>query len=267
MHISQPSLSSAIAALENEFGVVLFYRQHRGMQLTPAGEQLREMSKELLGHADSVEKTMRALGQEKKRLRLGIPPMLSSLFLPKIYGDFLMQHPDIQLQISELGRRALYARLTDDAIDMFFLPHNTAPERDLVCVPVTRLEVVCCVSKLHPLAKKTRVDIAELADVPLVLFKDSFFQTEEIKKRFALAGIEPNAVLQTDQLSTLTSILSGNAAAGFMFAQLAQANDDVATIALREPLYVDVSLAWKKGAYMTEPMQKFRKYIEKMQMS
>jgi len=262
LHISQPSLSSAIAALEKEFHVELFQRRHNGMQLTAAGEQLREMSKDLLSHADSVEKTMHALGQEKKRLRVGIPPMLSSLFLPKIYGEFLLQHPEINMYVSEVGRRALHTRLNDDMLDMFFVSHNTAPERDLVTIPVKRVEVVCCVPKQHPLAGKDRLDLCELADVPLVMFRDSFFQTEELKRRFALTGIEPNIVLQTDQLSSLSSILNSNVAVGFMFRELAQNIDSVALLSLNEPLYVDISLAWKKGVYMTEAMQKFREFIE-----
>ncbi len=40
LHISQPSLSSAIKALENEFGIVLFQRNHKGMKLTQAGNIL-----------------------------------------------------------------------------------------------------------------------------------------------------------------------------------------------------------------------------------
>ena len=41
LHISQPSLSSAIKELENEFGILLFKRHHRGMVLTPEGETLQ----------------------------------------------------------------------------------------------------------------------------------------------------------------------------------------------------------------------------------
>ena len=40
LHISQPSLSSAIQTLEKEFGVGLFVRQYRGVELTAEGEQL-----------------------------------------------------------------------------------------------------------------------------------------------------------------------------------------------------------------------------------
>ncbi len=266
LHISQPSLSSAIAALEKEFNVELFQRRHYGMKLTPAGEQFLEMSKELLAHANQVERAMCALGQEKKRLRVGIAPMINSLFLPKIYDEFILQHPEIQMLISEGGRRVLHARLNDDIIDMFFLLHNAPPERDLVTMPIARMEVVCCVSKQHPLAGKETIVIQDLADVPLVMFRDSFFQTEEIKHRFELLGIEPNVVLQSEQFSTVSSILFGGVAVGFMFRELVPNNDLIETISLSDPLYVNISLAWKKGVDMTGAMKKFKTYMENMQL-
>lgn len=47
LHISQPSLSSAIQTLEKEFGVGLFVRQYRGVELTAEGEQLLKLSRSL----------------------------------------------------------------------------------------------------------------------------------------------------------------------------------------------------------------------------
>ena len=47
LHISQPSLSSAIQTLEKEFGVGLFVRQYRGVELTAECEQLLKLSRSL----------------------------------------------------------------------------------------------------------------------------------------------------------------------------------------------------------------------------
>ena len=144
---------------------------------------------------------------------------------------------------------------------MALLSHDRTLQRDLSSVLVAKMEIVCCVSKQHPLAGKKVVDFSELSDVALVLFKDSFFQTEELKRRFARAGIAPNIVLQTDQLSTLKGILASNAAAGFMFRANVQMDKDIVGIPLKEPVYALVSLAWSKGVPLTEPMEKMKDYI------
>ena len=83
LYISQPSLSNAIAALEKEFSVSLFYRRYNGMFLTPEGTKLYNSTKELLSRFDEVEEMMRAMGNDRKQLRLGIPPMIGSfIFFP-----------------------------------------------------------------------------------------------------------------------------------------------------------------------------------------
>ena len=124
LHISQPTLSSAIKELESEFGLTLFRRQHSGMVLTEAGELLRNMSKELLVRADQIEKVMHGLGTENKKLRLGVPPMIGYLLMPSIYSGFLKAYPDFQLEITEGGRQDLLKMLSDDFLDIVFLPHN-----------------------------------------------------------------------------------------------------------------------------------------------
>jgi len=118
LHISQPSLSVAIREMEQEYGLLLFQRHHRGMRLTPEGEQLLNMSSNLMKQFHDLEQKLYAMGNQRKLLRLGVPPMIGSLLLPQIYGSFTGQHPDILLEITEGGRKELLSRLLDDALDM-----------------------------------------------------------------------------------------------------------------------------------------------------
>ena len=124
LHISQPSLSNAIKDLEDEFGVTLFFRHHRGMSLTEAGEKLFEMCGDLLSRAETAERVMNELGNKRNLLRLGVPPMIGSLVLPGIYNDFAKNNPALSLEISESGSFELSRRLSDGFLDMIFLPHN-----------------------------------------------------------------------------------------------------------------------------------------------
>lgn len=88
LHISQPSLSSAIQSLEKEFGVGLFVRQYRGVELTAEGEQLLKLSRSLTENADKLVRIMQDLGAGRHILRLGVPPVLGGWLLPRLYTDF-----------------------------------------------------------------------------------------------------------------------------------------------------------------------------------
>jgi len=59
----------------------------------------------------------------------------------------------------------------------------------------------------------------------------------------------------------MLSIISNNIAVGFMFKQLTTNNKEISSIPMESPIYVDISLVWKKDAYSVSSMQKFKEYI------
>lgn len=261
LHISQPSLSNAIKELEKEFKVNLFSRHHRGMELTKEGETLYEMSKDLLSRAEEIQHIMNDLGNERKILRLGIPPMIASLFLPVIYKKFLSENPEIRLEIIEGGQKELINKLNDDFLDMVFLPHNKAVDSIYSSLKVTELETVCCVYEKNPLSSYNSVSPKDLKDTKLVLFNDSFFQTEEINKWFAKDKINPHIILKTEQLSTVESLVLKNIGVGFMFRHLAEDINKIVPVTLKNAPSVNISLVWKKEAYPFSAMNKFKDFV------
>lgn len=261
LHISQPSISSAIKELEKEFGVVLFQRQHRGMRLTEAGQQFLNQADHLLSHSDQARQAMYAISQKSRKLQLGVPPMIGSLFLPQIYYGFSRSFPDIHIGIEEDGRAELLRQLDSGQLDVAFLPHDKPFDSSLEAIHIADLETVCCVSLMHPLVNRKHIEITDLQSQPLALFKNSFFQTERIKQRFAACDITPNVLLYTDQLSTVRRMVARNIAAGFMFSKLTDSFPDVVSIPLDPPMQVHVSLVWHSTTYLSEDMMQFIRYI------
>lgn len=262
LYISQPSLSSSIKLLEKEFGVSLFNRHYKGMELTTEGKRLFEMCKDILSRTTQLENIMKDLGNERNKLRLGVPPMIGSIILPYIYRDFCELHPNITLEIIEDGRSSLLDKLSENYLDMIFLLHNNSLDEKFALAKVANLEIVCCASKDNVITEHKSVTPQLLKNTPLVLFENSFFQTDEIKKWFACEKITPNIILQTKQLSTMLTMISNNVAAGFTFRELTKTNETFIAIPTKNPMYVDASLVWKKESYYFGCMEKFRKYID-----
>ncbi len=59
LYMSHSTMSRAVSALEQEFGVRLISRDNRVAGLTPEGEKLYELAKKLLSMADELEEKMR----------------------------------------------------------------------------------------------------------------------------------------------------------------------------------------------------------------
>ena len=265
-HISQPSLSNAIRDLESEYGLQLFYRHHRGMVLTPDGELLLKMSQDLLARAEHTDTILRDMGSRKKVLRLGVPPMIGSLILHRLCGDFLSAHPDITLKITEAGRQELMDKLSEDYLDMVFLSHDQPLDPSLSAIELARLELVCCTSRQNPLSEKSSLTPEDLKDEPLVIFNDGFFLTEQIRKWFAQIGITPNILLQTSQLSAIVSMVSHQIASGFLFRQVAENDPTLVAVPMAKPVSAHISLAWKKEKYLLGTMKKLIAYLQQQDL-
>ncbi len=261
LFLAQPSLSAAIRELEQEFGVPLFRRHHRGMALTPEGEKLFSMAQSLLSQAEQAQRLMAELGKRRMVLRLGIPPMIGSLLLPTLFRDFLPLYPDLTLTTIEEGRQDLLSKLENDQLDLAILPHDLPLSSSLSSLELGQLETVCCVNVDHPLARRSDICPEVLADTPLVLFQNSFFQTEVVKNWFVRSQVTPNILLQTGQLSTLQSVVSSTNAAGFLFRPLLEGQDRLRPLALSQPVLTRVSLCWNRQSTSFSAMKLLRDFL------
>lgn len=262
LNISQPSVSNAIANLEKEFGVELFTRQRKRLLLTEDGRIMSELADKLLSQADETIRTMRELGSNNKVLRLGVPPMIGSLVLPILFGEHFKQYPHLQVRIVEDDSSGLKRLLAENQIDMAFLPHTHPFGGELYAQPLTELQNVCCVHKAHRFAAQKSIRLEELIDEPLVLFKNSFFQTERIMNKFSNLSIIPNILLDTAQLPIVQNMIASKMAVGFMFEFLTKATPDLVGIPLDPPMTTLVSLVWKKSSYISGDMKNLIEFIK-----
>ena len=267
LNISQPSVSNAIANLEREFDIVLFNRQHKRLVLTKEGQIMRELAGQLLAQAEQLSRTMRVLGDKNQILRLGVPPMIGSLVLPILFEKHFSRYPQLQVQVAEDDNSGLKQQLADDRVDMAFLPHAHPFDSGWESVPLATLQNLCFVNKTHPLALRTSIGLAELKDEQLVLFKNSFFQTERILGEFAKLNCQPNISLYTAQLSTMQNMILSNDAVGFMFAFLRKTSPDLVGIPLEPPMTTQVSLVWKKGRPVSADMENLIRFTRQLAQS
>ncbi len=261
LHVSQPSVSAAIRELEQEFGVTLFSRRYRGFTLTQEGADFLAQVDSLLAHADQTEEILKDIGRKRNLIRLGVPPMIGSILLPRLFRDFREQYPDTKMSVYEASSRELVQQLAEDRLDLAFLPHTAPFSGEYRWMPVIRMETVLCVSSSHPMAERNEVHVRELAEEPLVLFKEGYFQSEQIAGRFARSGLMPDVLLSTSQLSTIISLVRNGSASGFLFRAVADRYPGLVPVSLDPPLEEDVSLVWKKGGFLFSDMNHFIEFV------
>ena len=261
LHIAQPSLSLAIKELESEFGTLLFNRVHRGMQLTSEGKLFLSLSKDIIERVESAEKIMSDAGHNKKTLKLGVPPMIGSLILPIIYSDFVSKNTDISLEIIECGREEMIRKFDAEELDMAFVSHDRISDQDMETLLVGNLEIVCSTALSDPIGLNDFVSPKDLSNVPLVMFKDGFFQTDAIKSWFSKEEISPNVLMKTDQLSTMVKVITSGTAVGFLFKKLIEDESKISWCRLSPDITINVSLIWPKNKFFTAGMKRFKGFL------
>ncbi|MEW2392474.1 LysR substrate-binding domain-containing protein [Streptomyces venezuelae] len=205
VHVSQPSLSQQIRALEKELGAELFSRARGNITLTDAGEALLPLARRILADADTARIEVQELAQLRRgRIRLGATPSVCTGLLPDVLRAFHDRHPGIQLLIEEGGSHDLVRELARGALDLALvvLP-LPSPSPALTTLELLREDLVV-VSAPGSRSLGTTVRIADLQGERLVMFRHGYdlreltvsaCRAEGFEPEFAVEGGEMDAVL------------------------------------------------------------------------
>jgi len=127
--VTQPSLSNAIAQLEEELGGRIFVRTTRRVGLTPFGEHLMPLIEEVLNAKDDLTKAARSfLNPAHKLIRIGMSPLINTHLVANALEPFRREHPEVDIVFKECLLDDLTQRLENHKIDLAFLlngPHTT----------------------------------------------------------------------------------------------------------------------------------------------
>jgi DNA-binding transcriptional LysR family regulator len=196
LHVAQPSVSSAISALEHELGSPLFHRSRSEVVLTGAGEAFLPWARQVLADCDAGAAAVRdLLGLRRGHLSIGATPSLTTNLLPPVLAGFHAEHPGLELTVHEAGSQDLVHRLEEGEIDLavVILPVNpSAVGRPwMETSALMEEDLVLAVRSEHPLADRRFVRVAELEGVPLVMFKDGYDLREATMDACHRAGFAP----------------------------------------------------------------------------
>jgi len=101
LHLTQPSVSAAVAALESRHGLRLFERVGRGLELSEAGRTFLPEARAVLARAQEATEALDDLaGLKRGRLRLAASQTVATYWLPARMARFSMRWPGVSLSLS-----------------------------------------------------------------------------------------------------------------------------------------------------------------------
>lgn len=194
LNVTQSTLSSAIARLEEEFGTSLFTRlSSKGLRLTPSGRRLLLGSQAFLEEADLLYQAVRdeseALAGE---LVVGIYSPLAPFKAPVILQAFEAAHPQVKVTFHEGDQESLRQALLDGVCELALM-YDQGVGDEFSRRVLERVPPHVIVSADHPRAATPDklVSLRDFTDEPFILL-DLKYTRDYYLDMFRQLGIRPS---------------------------------------------------------------------------
>ncbi|MCJ0975150.1 LysR family transcriptional regulator [Pseudomonas sp. PS1] len=186
--LPRSTVSEQIRALEQRLGARLLQRTTRKVQPTQDGTLLYERCRDMLDQIEELEGLFREGKALKGRLRIDLPVALArNLVVPRL-GEFLNQHPDLEIEVSATDRRVDLVREGFDCV----LRIGEVMDAGLVARRIGRYPLVNCASPAYLSQYGTPRTLDDLAHhylvhyVPVLGARSTGFEYEQNGKTICL---------------------------------------------------------------------------------
>ena len=134
LHISQPTVSIAMADLEKESGLNLFRREGKKLSLTEDGSLLLSKITPILANLQQLDRDIKDMAQNKNLIRLAVPLQIGVQLLPTLFRDFKNLYPEIELEVVEAGGIDSLRMIENEELDL------AVTNYDDICITVIFLK-------------------------------------------------------------------------------------------------------------------------------
>lgn len=261
LFVTQPAVSIAIRDLEREFSISLFsYTQNR-LHLTEEGEFFYRKVSYILQYTEDMKMELLSNNRSTAPVKLGIPPMLSTIFFPELLTEFKKKNPDIFVELHEYGSVRACNLVQDEVLDVGLVNMEIYDIDKYNQQVMMDDQLVFCVAQGHPLSGRTSITIEDIAAEPLILFNADSVQNQMIHMRFAASNLTPRVILNCSQTFTTVKFLKQKNCGAFLYKSMLSQLPQLIGISLDPPIPIRVGIVWKKGKYLGHSAEKLIDFI------
>ncbi len=197
-NIAQTAMSRQIANLENELGFVLFYRDNRFVELSPAGREFYWEAVFLLDHYEkAVIRAQNAACGIASSIKIGIGSYERALIQPMI-KQYSAEYPQIKISCEQYTYLELTDMLNQGLIDILFGINKYIAGEDIKTITISTGLWGVVVSNDHPLATHAHVTSDELKDETQITMNEGSY--DQIKRSNSTSGIFFHDYIQVNSL-------------------------------------------------------------------
>lgn len=265
LHVTQPAISKALAALEAGLGVRLFDRTARGMEPTEHGVCLIRYARGILSQLAEARDELRNISEGRiTRVAVGVMPSAAMVLVPQFITRLEAKATSVSIEIREGATDSLLPALRLGEIDFIV---GLLPLRPLGLEFTSEVlyedPVVVAVRSGHPLTRAGQLTWEMLGDYPMVLPPGSTHMRSSIDVVFARHQVTMDrSYVETISAMTTIGVLQATDSIGFLARQLAVRYETLGVLSVLKlsltGAQLRIGLIWKAERHMTGVQEHLR---------
>lgn len=208
--VSQPSLSKSIKKLEDTLHVELLNRSTRNVELTDAGSIVYKQGQKIMRSVHDLHNLLDDLMNIKTgSIKLGIPPLIGTLFFPEIARKFHQQYPEVHLELVERGAKMIGTLVENGDVDMGIVVIPT-DERKFSVQSFVEDQFFVFINESHLLAQQEHILLQDLQNETFIIFTEEFTLHDYVIKSCKSVGFTPIIGYKSSQWDLIVELVSSN---------------------------------------------------------
>jgi DNA-binding transcriptional LysR family regulator len=234
----QSTVSASIRTLERSLGAPLFERTTTRVELTDAGRTLLPEARRAL---DALEAARAAVDGVRNgltgSLRIGTLSGLTAVDLRSLVSCFRERYPGVRLALTVdgAGSEGLVRRLRDRSLDVAFVGVQAFSVPDVHLEPIVTFQPRLLMPTSHPLASRSSVDPATLAEETFIDLPLGFCNRVRSDNDFMRFGVTRNVAVEVSELSTIPSFVAAGIGLALVPPLATEAGFDIVSVDLDPP--------------------------------
>ncbi len=218
LHLSQPSVSAHIKAIEDALGLELFERTARGMSLTAEGERLLAKAEgTLAAHRDLIDEATRLKGRVAGKLRLGAGSNSNHEAIGRLLTKLSELHPELDVALKHGTSLEILAGIRNGTLDAGLYNEAGEPDADLATLEVSQFGIFV-VAAPGLVSTSEALDWSALAAMPWVYPPASACCGRTAEGLFQAHRIRPKRIVSVDREDVTRTLVASGIGVGLLHA-------------------------------------------------
>lgn len=264
LSITQPSLSNAIASIENELGTYLFEKKGRNVVLTKYGKVFLEYVEKTLDTLNQgIKKTKYLTSENSGVIDLGYIYTIGANDIPMIVNKFKDENKekDFKFTLSDDNTSDIIKGLKNEDYDIGFCSKING-EDDIEFIKIKEEELVLITPKDHPLANKKEVDLKETIEYDYITFKNHSGLRPFIDSMFEGINEKQKIAYEVEKDDSLAGLVQSNFGIGIIPNIPILRYFNISIIKIKNPKCErNIYMTKMKNKYLSPAVQEFSKFV------